>query len=208
MIDLPKNRKVTATEKSLFLKLIEKQNQFFFKLSRIYYLEPMDLGNVIYIVAVVGYFIYKAVSGKKAKELDDNDFPDQNTVPKPVSFEDLLKEIREAQSPKKEEEKPIIVQKSKPIAEEYQRPSPVAVKRFHVPEKVEMDDEAQFYQGSYNTATQSVTKLSEINYEESFLKVELDESSKKINRYAKLLKNPDTLRESLMVGEILKPKYF
>lgn len=168
----------------------------------------MDAGNILYIVAVVGYFIYKAVSDKKSKELEDNDFPDQNTMPKPVSFEDLLREIREAQSPKKEVEKPVIVQKSKPIEEEYQRPSPVAVKRFQVPEEVEIDDEAQFYQGSYNTASQSVIKVSDLKYEESFLKAEPYQSSRKINRYAQLLKNPDSLRESLMVGEILKPKYF
>jgi len=140
--------------------------------------------------------------------LDDNDFPDQNTIPKPVSFEDLLREIREAQSPKKDEERPVIVQKTKPVVQEYERPSPVPVKRFQMPEEVEMDEEASFYQGSYNTATQSVTKLSDIKYEESFLKVEPDASSKKINRYAQLFKNPDSLRESLIVGEILKPKYF
>lgn len=169
----------------------------------------MDLGNIIYIVAVVGYFIYRAVSGKKEKELEEGDFSETANAPKPVSFEDLLREIRESQSPKREEPKPVVAPQEVILNEEKPRQRPVAVRRSQAPvEKVEMDDEAQFYQGAYNTAFQTTTKLSETSYEESFLKADVYQSREKINRYAQILKNPETLRESLVLSEILKPKHF
>jgi hypothetical protein len=158
----------------------------------------MDLGNIVYIVAVIGYFVYRAVSGKKEKELEGGDFSETTNVPKPVSFEDLLREIRDAQKPKSDDPKPVIITQEEIPREEKMRHKPLIVKRLQAPvEKVEMDEEAQFYQGAYVTAFQSTTKLSETNYEDSFLKVDLYQSSKKINRYAQILKSSKTLRESL-----------
>jgi hypothetical protein len=169
----------------------------------------MDLGNIIYIVAVIGYFIYRAVSGKKEKELEGGDFSETANAPKPVSFEDLLREIRDAQSPKRDDPKPVILAQEEIPREEKIREKPVLVRRSQAPvEKVEMDEEAQFYQGAYNTAFQTTTKLSETSFEGSLLKADAYQNTQKINRYAQILKNPETLRESLIVSEILKPKHF
>jgi hypothetical protein len=165
----------------------------------------VDIGNIVYIVAVLAYFIYRGIQGSKQKDLAEPNKPD-SAEDRPVSFEDLLKEIRQAQTPAKP--KPEL----KPVAREIIDPreklraKPIVVRRSEVAE--EMDSEARFYEGSYNTATQNATKISDISYEGSFLKVDPQEISKKVNPYAQILKNPRSFREALILSEIIKPKHF
>ena len=68
--------------------------------------------------------------------------------------------------------------------------------------------EARFYQGAYNSSNQNATKITDVTYEGSFLKVEQYEAAKKVNRSAAVLKNQQALREALIVSEILKPRHF
>lgn len=166
----------------------------------------MDLGNIVYVVAVVGYFIYRAIQGKKEKELAETNQPEEETGPKPVSFEELLKEIREAQKPKRQAPEPKPVFQQVVVPQEKLRAKPIAVRRSEAVEV--LDDEARFYQGAYNSANQNATKISDVTYEGSFLKAELYQTSKKVNRYAAVLKNPQSFRDALVVSEILKPKHF
>lgn len=166
----------------------------------------MDLGNIIYVVAVVGYFIYRAMQGKKEKELAETNQPEDEPAQKPVSFEDLLKEIREAQKPKRQAPEPKPVFQEVVIPQEKLRAKPIAVRRSEAVEV--LDDEARFYQGAYNSSNQNATKITDVTYEGSFLKAEQYEASKKVNRYAALLKNPNSFQDALIVSEILKPKYF
>lgn len=167
----------------------------------------MDLGNIVYVVAVLGYFIYRAVQGKKQKELGETDQPEEGQAERPTSFEDLLKEIREAQKPKRQVPEPKPVFQEVVIPQEKIRAKPIAVRRSAAAEV--MDDEARFYEGSYNTAAQNATKIADVSYEGSFLKAdEYIKKVKKVNRYAEVLKNPQSFREALILSEILKPKYF
>lgn len=166
----------------------------------------MDLGNIVYVVAVIGYFIYRAVQGKKEKELADTNQPEQEQAERPVSFEDLLKEIREAQKPKRQAPEPKPVFQEVVVPQEKLRAKPIAVRRSQVVEV--LDDEARFYQGAYNSSNQNATKITDVTYEGSFLKDEQYEAAKKVNRYAAVLKNQQTLREALIVSEILKPRHF
>lgn len=166
----------------------------------------MDLGNIVYVVAVLGYFIYRAVQGKKEKELADTNQPEQEQAERPVSFDDLLKEIREAQKPKRQAPEPKPVFQEVVVPQEKLRAKPIAVRRSQVVEV--LDDEARFYQGAYNSSNQNATKITDVTYEGSFLKDEQYEAVKKVNRYAAVLKNQQTLREALIVSEILKPRHF
>jgi len=166
----------------------------------------VDLGNIVYVVAVLGYFIYRAVQGKKRKELDETNQPEEEPSQRPASFEDLLKEIRETQKLKRQVPKPtpvfqeVVVPKEKLIAK------PIAVRRS---EEVEvLDDEARFYQGAYNSVNQTATKITDVTYGGSLLKADPSESLRKVNRYAALLKNSQTRRESVVVSEILRPRHF
>lgn len=166
----------------------------------------MDLGNIVYVVAVIAYFIYRAVQGKKEKELAEGGNQPEEEGSKPVSFEDLLKEIREAQKPKRQVPEPKPVFQEVVVPQEKLRAKPIAVRRSEAVEV--LDDEARFYQGAYNSANQTAIKITDVRYEGSFLKADQYESSKKVNKYASVLKNPETLREALIVSEILKPKHF
>lgn len=168
----------------------------------------MDLGNIIYVIAVIGYFIYQATKKKRADELPDS--PENSPEPpqKGMTFEELLKEIRNAQNPIPQPEPP----KPEPV-----RPIPApayqakAVKRKPV-EVEEVDDEVSHYEGSFEpkkvnpyqayAQTHSIpsTPLKRIDYDAL--------SPKKVNPYAELLKNPKTLKQAVVVSEILKPKYF
>lgn len=166
----------------------------------------MDLGNIVYVVAVLGYFIYRAIQGKKEKELAETNQPEEESGPKPVSFEDLLKEIREAQKPKRQAPEPKPVFQEVVVPQEKIRAKPIAIRRSEAVEV--LDDEARFYQGAYNSSNQSATKITDVTYEGSFLKADEHEASKKVNRYAAVLKNQQSLREALIVSEILKPRHF
>lgn len=166
----------------------------------------MDLGNIVYVVAVLGYFIYRAIQGKKEKELAETNQPEEEQAERPVSFEDLLKEIRDAQKPKRQAPEPKPVFQEVVVPQEKIRAKPIAIRRSEAVEV--LDDEARFYQGAYNSSNQSATKITDVSYEGSFLKADEHEAHKKVNPYAAILKNQQTLREALIVSEILKPKHF
>ncbi|WP_111670980.1 hypothetical protein [Algoriphagus litoralis] len=179
----------------------------------------MDLGNIVYIVAVLAYFIYQATRKKKGQEMTDSD--DAPEAPqKGMTFEDLMREIRQAQNPTAEKPEPV---RPKPEVQEPVRPQPYrnqpvpshipqAQKASRKPLPVEDDEEIQYYEGTYEASKKSPYE----NYKEeqtapmlSSIKMDYDSlQEKKINPYAQLLKNPKTLREAIIVSEILKPKHF
>ncbi len=166
----------------------------------------MDLGNIVYVVAVIGYLIYRVIQGKKQKELGETNQPDEEQSQRPASFEDLLKEIREAQKPKRQAPEPKPVYQEVVIPQEKLRAKPVAVRRSQAVEV--LDDEARFYEGAYNSSNQSATKITDVSYEGSFLKADEHEAFKKVNPYAAILKNPRSFREALILSEIIKPRHF
>ncbi|MEB2775252.1 hypothetical protein SYJ56_08025 [Algoriphagus sp. D3-2-R+10] len=184
----------------------------------------MDLGNILYIVAVLAYFIYQATKGRKKNQNGESqemaDEPDQ----KPVSFEDLMREIRDAQKPKQAEPtkprmQPAPVNQPKPI--EYQRtaepvvrpewradPAP-AVKRFPTKKWEEADDEIEYYQGAFEKTKSDLTKTSKgIPEIPSLKEVTVESSSYGRSRYARMLKDPQSIRDAIVLKELLDKKYF
>jgi hypothetical protein len=182
----------------------------------------MDLGNIVYIVAVLAYFVYQATRKKKGQEeMTDSDERSPEAPQKGMTFEDLMKEIRQAQNPTPVEKpepvtkKPVILPQAKP---EPYRPQSVpshipqakVISRKPVP--VEDDDEISYYEGTYGASKKAPYQ----NYKETnaadmipSFKMDYDSlSPKKPNPYAQLLKNPKTLRDAIIVSEILKPKHF
>lgn len=185
----------------------------------------MDLGNIVYIVAVLAYFIYQATKNKKKNQ---GAGPDQmSDVPeqKPVSFEDLMREIRDAQKPKplapaKPKMQPAPVAQPKEVV--YERageiesrpewradPAP-AVKRFPTKKWEEGDDdEIEHYQGAFVKAKSDLTRTSKGIPEIPSLKDVVVESSNSSNsRYARMLTNPQSLRDAIVLKEILDRKNF
>lgn len=164
----------------------------------------MDLGNIVYIIAVIGYFIYQATKKKRGQELPGA--PDSNPEPpqKGMTFEELLKEIRQAQNPIPAPPTP------KP------QPIPVSTQRnpYRKPTVIqeEEDDEIQYYEGTFDSTKKNpyqeyaekhsipAVPIQKINYDEL--------NTKRVNRYAEKLKNPQSVREAIVLSEILKRKHF
>jgi hypothetical protein len=184
----------------------------------------MDLGNIVYIVAVLAYFIYQATRKKKGQEeMTDSDDGTTEGPQKGLTFEDLMKEIRQAQNPKPAEKlEPV---KAKPVIHEQSRPEPYRTQSVpsHIPQAKpisrkpvvieEDDEETRYYEGSY-AATKKVPYQNfndTISSADLIPSVKMDYDSlapKKSNPYAQLLKNPKSLKDAIVVSEILKPKYF
>lgn len=169
----------------------------------------MDFGQIIYIVAIVAYFLYRASSKKKNTPLPDAEEAAPETPKKGFTFEELLREIREAQTPSipELEPEPVPLPKPKPAytIPQQDRPlfQPASPKEEVVFEGLDYEQvNAQPKKPFYTDADAFRAPLDqarEISYE---LYVE------QTNPYAELLKNPSSFRDAVVVSEILKPKYF
>jgi hypothetical protein len=175
----------------------------------------MDLGQIIYIIAVIGYFLYQASKKKRSTDPMETDEKQSDTPQKGLTFEELLKEIRNSQNPP-------VPELPKEVKQEPLRPVPVPVsvdstssknqRKKQVEPKEDIDDEASYYEGAFghrvkqNPYQAYANKLVEEPERSAFKFNEV--SSKKVNPYAALLKNPKSLKEAVIVSEILRPKYF
>lgn len=181
----------------------------------------MDLGNIVYILAVLAYFIYQATRKKKGQDMTDSDDASPEAPQKGLTFEDLMREIREAQNPAPMEKPKLVRQKT--VADTPAGPEPYRTSSVpsHIPQAkpvsrkpviVEDDDEIQYYEGSYGASKKTPYQ----DYQKaqatpmvSSIKIDYDSlQEKKSNPYAQLLKNPKSLKDAIVVSEILKPKYF
>ncbi|WP_425638854.1 hypothetical protein ACPUEN_04495 [Algoriphagus yeomjeoni] len=193
-------------------------------LNEIDYLTLVDLGNIVYIVAVLAYFIYQATKGKKKNQTEDQAEMSGEPQQKPVTFEDLMREIRDAQKPKQPEPakprmQPASVAQAKEVV--YERagdttsrpewradPAP-AVKRFPTKKIEEDDDEIQHYQGAFEQTKSELTRTSKGIPEIPSLKEVAEESSSTSkSRYARMLKNPQSIKDAIVLKEILDRKHF
>lgn len=218
----------------------------------------MDLGNIVYIVAVLGYFIYQATQNKKKKQAQQDSLDDPETTQRPVSFEDLLKEIRGTQSRTPAQEQPRASSEpakparnfessyEKPVSDTsyhkpessyaprestykkpvssyekrastygkpistYEKPASIYDQRKAWKETVRPDDEEiSYYEGAYEkkeyaraSDLASIPDIPTLESERSSVK------STKTNPYAQLLKNPQSVRDAIVLSEILAKKHF
>jgi hypothetical protein len=220
----------------------------------------MDLGNIVYIVAVLAYFIYQATKNRKNKQKQNEQ--DSVDAPEPTerssSFDDLLKEIRGAQkqSPSPELPEPIAkplvpAQNLAPITEKpksvggynkplssyiprestYQKPvssfekrvstygkpintykKPVSIydqrmswKKAVKPDGSELANYDDVYEEKVYARASDITSIPEIPT------LEIEKSNVKsanISPYAKLLRNPSSVRDVIVLTEILTRRHF
>lgn len=172
----------------------------------------MDVGQILYIIAIVAYFIYQATKKKGRQGEADQESGDAPQPQKGISFEELLKEIRNAQNPPASE-------MPRPPKPEPARPTPIPPnfpeakkerKRSFEPVEV-VDDEARYYEGSFGSKNSSKPAKGPLVAmpDLSERKIDYDAlTKKKMNPYAEKLKNPQSVKEAIILGEILKPKHF
>lgn len=172
-----------------------------------------DSSTIFYIIAVAVYFLYSLFFRKKEQEPAEGN-PDLPDGPKkPVSFEDLLKEIRHEQGESREEAPRV---EDVWEEDEYEEEHGVEETFYERPYK----EDARYYEGSwesknrYNThATQPLVKLEdqvELTASDIVLGEveEEEEPGRSNNRFGRLLKNPETLKDAIIVSEIFNRKHF
>jgi len=170
----------------------------------------MDLGQIIYVVAIVAYFLYRASSKKKNTTDPDTESTSPDAPQKGFTFEELLREIRESQTPKipELEPEPVPLPKPKPtftlptqdrpISQPTTSREEIVSEGEDYEETTVQPDARPFYTDSEGSSAVSEQRRP-ISYEIP---------QKRINRYSELLKNPKSFRDAVVVSEILKPKHF
>lgn len=182
----------------------------------------MDAGNIIYIIAIIIYFIYTAVKkGQKPQDLEGQDDQPSNGQPerRPVSFEDLLKEIRSGQQ-QNEKELPQTGQGT--ISQTKPNPQQEPLSRQFEPQRDIMrgDRPRSKAYGEYEgtgveivkpklkTLDEQVSLTASVEGIKSNLKSERTKTTKTKSRYAEMLSNPATIKDAVILSEILNRKNF
>lgn len=189
-----------------------------------------DSSTIVYVIAVIVYFLYSTFFNKKAPEQDTAP-PEQtdNQPRKAVSFDELLKEIRREQGQMERDLEGTSMEEEKYVEEErytfenrqkeevtpVPEPAPKKYFTYEDPEQFPSSDEN--YRNSQkrykNYEKQPLVKLDDQVDLESDERIlgEVEDvagSSRGRNKYAALLKNPETVREAIIVSEILQRKHF
>lgn len=177
----------------------------------------MDAGNIIYLVAIIIYFIYTAFKkGKPEGELDRPEVPQERKEQRrPVSFEDLLKEIRSGQQ---QMEKDLQQTGQGRAAEDRpftQKTSQEKTNTYH-PQKNKQPKAYEQFQGEVSerempklrTLNEQISLEASLEGIKSSLRSDIVEKEKKENRYRQLLKDPRSVKDAVILSEVLTRKYF
>jgi hypothetical protein len=182
----------------------------------------VDAGNIIYIIAIIIYFIYTAVKkGQKPQDLEGQDNLPSEGQPerKPVSFEDLLKEIRSGQQQREKtlpqtgqgtsaQTKPIASQS--PVSREFE-PQRDIMRGDRPRSKAYGDYEgtgAEIVKPKLKTLDEQVSLTASVEGIKSNLKSERATTTQTKSRYAEMLSNPATIKDAVILSEILNRKKF
>ncbi|MCE2707003.1 MAG: hypothetical protein ACK5BR_02545 [Bacteroidota bacterium] len=175
----------------------------------------MDFGQVIYVIVIVLYFIYRAVAKKKGEEVTSEEESDSIPPKKGPSFEELLKEIREAQLPSLPELPKSPLPEPKPIVPVFPTVPEVSTeKKIMEPVLIEVVNQEQEWSKRYESSreaeiVQTYPAFATSVPEEARKKwTAYDNLPEKVNPYAELLKNPKSLKDAVVVSELLKRKHF
>lgn len=180
----------------------------------------MDNGTLIYIILTILFFVINALTKKKKEKGQEGEemeeLPaDEQPKRKRTSFEELLQEIRQEQQ-QREEDFEITGQKE--VEEKEKNLQPSTNKRSEeILEPEKRKPEIKYYEGTYQAEHpkpgQKLVKLEDmvdIDADEKILK-EVEDVSEEIssqNRYRRIFRNPETLKDAVVVSEILNRKHF
>ncbi|MBT0810476.1 hypothetical protein KIH41_04195 [Litoribacter ruber] len=183
----------------------------------------MDAGTLIYIVLVIIYFLFTAFKKKnKPQEGEERFEGEEEGERRPASFEDMLREIRREQEQRTREVENREQPEEEDLYEEaaYSQPTP-APKPKPKPQPKAQNEPANPYKKYYeggegslkNVEKEPLVTLDEqvdISSDEKIIGEVEDVAEEKsaVNPYAKLLKNPETVKDAVVLSEILNRKYF
>jgi len=182
----------------------------------------MDDKILFYIVLGIIYFLFNRL--KKKKPVDETDFdPSQNPSPqngsKPMSFEDLLKEITEAKHPQAPQ--PTVTRRIE--YESYKKPEPAYVDydddledEEKSLEKIEIDQDRtnKVYEEAKKLAfnrpsLEETLKLKDVNTNDGkFEQFEKKEVGGIWVDYMKELRDPKGFKKAFILSEVINRKHF
>ncbi len=179
----------------------------------------MDSGNIIYLIAVIIYFIYTALKKRKPEQEvggDQETIDPEQTQRRPASFDDLLKEIRSGQQEREKDlehtgqRKPV-----RPVDQSKFDPRSIEKK---TPEEKLEDVPFGRYEGfvSEKERPKHLTLDEQISLSASLTGLGVSEEGitlskrvgKRTNRYAEMLKNPESVKDAVILSEILNRKEY
>lgn len=167
----------------------------------------MDSGTIFYIIAIIIYFIYTSFIQKKAEKptSDQQEGSEPSPPQKGPSFDDLLREIRNEQGQRERD------LEESPEAREVEYSEKSSTKEV---EATDYETEPkEVYKNPYQDLKQPLVKLDDqvdladdkrILGEVEDVAAENPGSSK----YARLLKNPASARDAVILTEIFNRRHF
>jgi hypothetical protein len=179
-----------------------------------------DFQTILYIVVGIIYFLARALKKKKppvkpsrpAQDMDE-DVP-QASPPKPLSFEDLLREFTEGKQPEEEEEPlpvptlaPVPVQRStSPMTSRYEEDDDEIMEPA---QRRYADDDSRRIIEAASKSTQNLTENHSTEPEYGFKRYEdhPEEETTLGAEVAAMLKDADGARKAIILSEILTRKY-
>lgn len=191
----------------------------------------VDASTIVYLIAIVVYFLYSVFFNKKNPEqnLPEEEGEDNRPPRKTVSFDELLKEIRreqgerdrdltgsepqerEAHRPERREPE---VHRPERREREVFKPDPVPARKAYenAERRSRYEDAARDYnQSPYQSfERQPLVKLDDQVDIESTEKIlgEVEDEYSSANPYGAILKNPETVRDAIVVAEIIQRRHF
>jgi hypothetical protein len=169
---------------------------------------------VIWIVGLVIYFLVKSRKNKSVPESQKPEFNDAPTGSKPMTFEELLREITEGKAIKPEAveaEEVVDYETQNATTEESLGPEK------QVLEKTDFDYQTQdkiysIYEQARKDAFQQASledtlKLKDTDVNFGKFKEYQAEQLKPLINFETDLKNPEQLRKAIILNEILKPRF-
>lgn len=180
----------------------------------------MDEKILFYIVVGIIYFLFNRMKKSKPAEERELEGPQDSSPqngPKPMSFEDLLREITEAKKPS---EIPPPTQAKKPEYQEY-RPQPTYVdydddledeeknlETFNDDQTIKAYEEAKAMAFNRPSLEETLSlKQVQVNYSK-FKQFEAKEEDTVLKEYVKDLKDPKGLKKALILNEIMNRRHF
>ena len=168
----------------------------------------MDSSTVFYIIAVIIYFIYTSFAKRKPDNVNPEMEEQDGSPAQGPSFEDLLKDIRKGQNRDRSAENEEELEEQKPDT----TPPPLKTQRKLAEQESYPTDEGEV-RNTYRDIKQPLVKLDD--------QVDLSDGRKLLgdvvdvagenygrNKYARLLKNPETKKDAVVLTEIFNRKHF
>jgi hypothetical protein len=185
----------------------------------------MDDKIIFYIIIGIVYFLFNFLKKKRPEQPPETEFPESRqsgrpSAPKPMSFEELLKEITETKHPKTETYTP------EPVVPEYEYTTSKREVDYDDDLPEEMSQESESYDTHQNdpiyrqydeakqlafqrASLEETQKLEDVEVKYARFKVfDAVQERNLVQEYAGDLHDPEAIKKAVILSEIINRKHF